>query len=203
MFPVPFQDHDQIERAVLRDGSVVHIRQIHADDKESLTHAFERLSPDSRYRRFLGVVKRIGDRELRYLTEVDHVDHEALVATTIDLGELVAVARYVREPEDRAAAEVAIAVVDDRQGRGIGTVLLHELVKRANAAGIERFVALCLATNREAIELLEELGTTTESHPGSGVTRLSIELPTKAHRGTGLRRALRRAAAGELVVRPS
>ena len=77
----------------LRDGSHVRIRPVAADDKELLQRGLERLSPESSYRRFLVPRGRFTKRELAYLTEIDHLDHEALVATAEDGQEPVVVAR--------------------------------------------------------------------------------------------------------------
>ena len=70
----------------LRDGSRVVIRPIEPDDREALAAAFERLSPESRYRRFFAPVSRLSERDLDYLTCVDHHDHEALVETWLNAG---------------------------------------------------------------------------------------------------------------------
>ncbi len=79
------------ERVVLRDGSTVHIRPIGPGDGEALAAAFEKLSAEARYRRFLAPVKHLDGTMLKYLTDVDHVCHEALVAVEPDNGELVGV----------------------------------------------------------------------------------------------------------------
>ena len=64
----------------------------------------------------------------------------------------------MRWPEAPDSAEVAVAVVDDWQGRGLGSALLEELTERAGEEGIERFTATVLAENRQVIELLRGLG---------------------------------------------
>jgi RimJ/RimL family protein N-acetyltransferase len=186
-----------IERAVLKDGSTIHIRPIESGDHERLRRAFERLSPESRYRRFLGAVKRLNERELRYFTEVDHVNHEALVAIEPDDGELVGVARYVRGDSDAATAEVAMAVADDWHGRGVATLLLDELVERAEDAGIARFTATCLVENTSAIDILEELGTARFGRPEKGLAELTIDLADRR----GPHHALRHAARGNLRIK--
>jgi len=66
--------------AALRDGTRVLVRPIESDDKVLVLEGFERLSEKSRYRRFLAPMPELSDSMLRYLTEVDHRDHEALVA---------------------------------------------------------------------------------------------------------------------------
>ena len=101
---------------------------------------------------------RLSDRDLDYLTRVDHHDHEALVAVDAGTGDGIGVARYVRTGAD--VAEPAIVVADDWQGRGVGGLLLDALAERATEEGVRRFEAPVLATNVEAIALLERLGRT-------------------------------------------
>jgi GNAT superfamily N-acetyltransferase len=108
----------------LRDGSRVRIRQGRRTDRDLLVRVFEHLSTESRYRRFLTPMHELDDVALRYLTAIDHHDHEALIALDEAGSEAVGVARYVRYPERPGVAEVAVTVVDDWQGRGLGTLLL-------------------------------------------------------------------------------
>jgi RimJ/RimL family protein N-acetyltransferase len=189
-----------VERVRLRDGSEIFVRQIRAEDKELLRTALEHLSPESRYRRFFAPVKRLTEGQLAYFTEVDHHDHEALLALT-ENGEAIGVARYIRLAERPAAAEIAVTVTDAWQGRGVATELLRRLVARAREEGIETFTATCLASNHDVLEVLEPLGVTHFSHPDAGVLGLEIDLPTQVTRGEALHRTLRGAASGELDFR--
>jgi nucleotide-binding universal stress UspA family protein len=183
-----------IERALtLRDGSRIVIRPIEPDDRDDLREGFERLSPESRYRRFFSPVPRLSERHLDYLTQVDHHDHEALVAVEADGGIGIGVARYVRTAPDEA--EPAMAVADDWQGRGIGGRLLEALAERAREEGITRFRAPVLAANREALTMLRRLGHTRESRIGSEV-ELEIELAPAEVARPSLLRWLRAAADG-------
>jgi GNAT superfamily N-acetyltransferase len=132
MRPAPIC-HDGSERAVqveLRDGSRVRIRQCRRTDRDLLVRGFERLSPESRYRRFLTPMHELDARTLRYMTDVDHHDHEAMVALDKS-GEGVGDARYVRDNAQPDTAEVAVTVVDGWQGRGLGTLLLEAISARA------------------------------------------------------------------------
>lgn len=191
-----------VERAILSDGTAVHIRPIEAGDKEALRRGFERLSTESRYRRFLTPVVELGAAQLTYFTEIDHANHEALVAIEPDHGEFVGVARYVCLKEDPRTAEVAIAVADDWQGRGLGTLLVHELVDRARSAGVLRLSATCLADNSAVIDLLERLGPASVEHPEAGLAELVIELSPGQTPVDELRRTLREAAKGAIEVQP-
>jgi hypothetical protein len=88
------------------------IRPIEPGDRTAVLAGFDRLSAESRYRRFLSPHDHLTAAELRYLTDVDHHDHEALVAVDPDTGEGVGVARYVRDPQRPDSAEIAVAVAD-------------------------------------------------------------------------------------------
>jgi GNAT superfamily N-acetyltransferase len=127
---------------VLRDGSQVVIRQVQRADAPLLVDGFARLSARSRQMRFLTEKKKLSAAELRYFTEVDHHDHEALGALSHTDGRGVGIARYVRDAEDPQAAEIAVTIVDDWQGRGLGTKLLAQLSDRARQEGVHRFTAL-------------------------------------------------------------
>ena len=89
---------------VLRDGSAVLIRQVRSADAPLLADGFDRLSAASRQMRFLGVKKQLSAAELRYFTDVDHHDHEALGALDLADGHGVGIARYVRDSDDPQAA---------------------------------------------------------------------------------------------------
>jgi RimJ/RimL family protein N-acetyltransferase len=137
---------------VLRDGSAVLIRQVRSTDAPLLADGFARLSAASRQMRFLGVKKELSAAELRYFTDVDHHDHEALGAHG------VGIARYVRDADDPQAAEIAVTIVDDWQGRGLGTELLAQLSDRARQEGIRRFTALTDPGNVAVATLLRNAG---------------------------------------------
>jgi GNAT superfamily N-acetyltransferase len=184
--------------ATLRDGSEIGLRPIQPDDKQVLLEGFERLSPESRYKRFLVPMNELSERDLRYLTEVDHHDHEAIVAQTPE-GEPLGVARFVRTNGD--TAEAAVAVTDDWQGKGVGTALLTRLAERAREEGISHFTATCLATNDDMLQLLRELGPTRILNTGSGVVEAQIDLPASTAKEDPLRHLLRRAAEGLLDIR--
>jgi GNAT superfamily N-acetyltransferase len=190
--------------ATLRDGSVIELRPIEPTDKEGLASSFERLSPESRYRRFFAPLTRLSGTDLRYLTEVDHHDHEAIIALDPGSGQIVGVARFVRT-DDPAAAEVAVTVLDDWQGRGVATTVLERLVARAREEGIERFLALVLAENADALELFRHLGADdpVPERSRSGNVELVIEIPEQDRvSGTTLGQALRHAARGDVVMNP-
>jgi GNAT superfamily N-acetyltransferase len=181
-------------RLTLRDGGAVLVRPIAATDKDALLAAFERLSEDSRYRRFLGPMETLGPSMLSYLTEVDHHDHEALIALEPASGDLVGVARFVRT--EAGAAEAAVTVADEWQGRGLGTALTTMLAERALEEGVDRLVALLLADNRDMVELLASVGTVSVTGREGGTIEVEVPLePERPGAGKGLYGVLRSAAA--------
>ncbi len=190
----------QGQRIELRDGSAIVVRPIRASDKAAIAAAFDRLSDESRYRRFLSPMPHLSRRQLEYFTELDHHDHEALIAFDERTRDGVAVARFVRSKVDPEAAEAAVTVADDWQGRGVGTKLLQLLADRARAEGVRRFTATLLAQNRSMLELLEQIGPAHASGPEAGVVEVEVELPPQDI-GEKLRDLLRSVADGRLLAR--
>jgi GNAT superfamily N-acetyltransferase len=120
---------------VLRDGTSALIRQIGPEDRARLKAGFESASAESIFLRFLAPHPRLSSSELGYLTAVDHVRHEALIAVGPDTGQSFGTARYVRSDDDPATAEFAIGVGDRWMGIGLGTALLEALARRAREEG--------------------------------------------------------------------
>src|ERR1700744_5338646 len=148
------------EPATLRDGSTVLIRPVTPADTGLVAAIFAGLSPESRRLRFLTAKDELKPAELRYLTEVDHHDHEAISALDAATGEGVAIARYIRDRGRPATAEIAVAVVDGWQGRGLGTELITRLADLARQAGVRHFVALTAGGNVAMGMLLRRMGGT-------------------------------------------
>ena len=142
---------------VLRDGSTVLIRPVDSSDAPLLADGFARLSARSRQLRFLTPKKDLSPAELRYLTDVDHHDHEALGALNHADGRGVGIARYIRHADDPQAADIAVTIIDDWQGRGLGTELVAQLSDRARSEGIRRFTALVAAGNPAMAGLLRNV----------------------------------------------
>jgi GNAT superfamily N-acetyltransferase len=142
-------------RAIARDGSVVYLRQLRRDERELVAWFFAGLSADSRQRRFLQPMPRLPEARLGRLADVDGRRHVAIVAI-VD-GECVGIASYVALADEPGAAEVAVAVVDRYQGRGIGRLLVEALRSAASRAGLATFVYLVDPTNRPVLRLLRSL----------------------------------------------
>lgn len=151
-------EHPPGDRSIrLKDGSFVLVRPVQTTDVPLMIDGFARLSPDGRRMRFLIGKNTLSTGELRYFTDMDHRDHEALGALDAGTGRGVGVARYIRDPDDIYCAEVAITVVDEWQRRGLGSELMARLVQCARNVGIGRFTALVAADNVAVLALLRRM----------------------------------------------
>jgi RimJ/RimL family protein N-acetyltransferase len=158
----------------LRDSTQLLVRPIAPTDKRTLATAYSTLSTDSRWLRFSAHAPTLSERDLAYLTEVDHHTHEALVAIDPSTRAFVGVARYIAIPGSEGEAEVAVAVDDSRQRRGVATGLLRLLAGRAHAEGVRRFVAVVSEENLRVIGILQRSGAL--RRPSAGQRIYVIEL---------------------------
>ena len=187
-------------RVRLTDGREICIRPIEPCDAPELKAGFQRLTAVSRYRRFLSGLDHLTANQLRYLTTVDHADHEALVALEARCGAGIGVARYVRDANDPRLAEIAIVVTDAWQACGVGTALLERLESRARAAGIERLIGRSIVGDHAAAALAAHVGDVIGRRRRPGTVELTVQL--RASSGTqAAQRSMRRATAGSLPDR--
>lgn len=195
------------EDHVLDDGTPVTLRHIRPDDAAELRRGFDRLSPSSRYRRFMGGMHSLSDETLRYLTCVDCRDHVAIVAVTRAPGAEaetgLGIARFIRTADDPTVAEAAITVIDDVQGKGLGRILGITLARAALERGVRRFRGEILANNEPVRQLLDEVGgIVRRSDDASLVFDIELgpaESPDARHRFDTVARRLLRAASSHLV----
>jgi GNAT superfamily N-acetyltransferase len=164
----------------LRDGSAIRIRAIRPDDKLRLLGHFSRLSTQSVYQRFLGIKMALTPEDLAHFTELDFVEAVGLVATLGqgDQERIVGVGRYFADPAAPGVArraEMAFAVEDAHQGRGIATRLLEQLLPFARHGGVAVLEADVLADNIHMLHVFQRMGFRTSSS-SCGVTRLSLRL---------------------------
>jgi RimJ/RimL family protein N-acetyltransferase len=190
------------KRVVLRDGSQVLIRPVQGSDAPLLAEGFARLSARSRQMRFLTGKPQLSPSELRYFTEVDHHDHEAIGALSRLDGRGVGIARYIRSADDPQAAEIAITVIDEWQRRGLGTELLTRLSDRARQAGIRRFTALVDAENRAVIVLLRKMGAELAGGSRGTLEYEMMLVPEQARDRLPAAAAVGQGARAEVVERP-
>ena len=162
----------------LDSGLEVAVRPIEPGDKGLLVDGLRLLSPESQYRRFLSPKPRFSSSELRYLTEVDGIDHVALIAVEADdPSHIVGVARFIRDRERPDTAEFAIVVGDHYQGHGAGRALARLLVHEAQARGIRRFTATTLGDNAPVQRLIASIAEHLEHViAGNGTRVIEAEL---------------------------
>jgi ribosomal protein S18 acetylase RimI-like enzyme len=174
-----------IDEVRLRDGRSVLVRPVLPPDA-SMHRAFvQSMSPTTRRNRFHAGVADLPDPVLRYLTEVDHVDHLALAGEVEEAtgARLVAEARWVRREDEPDTADFAIAIADDCQHSGLGNALLDMLQRSAAARGIDRLCGYVLRNNLRMSRWLEARGWHMGHDPDDpGVVRAELPLATGAVR---------------------
>jgi GNAT superfamily N-acetyltransferase len=164
----------------LLDGTTIVVRAIHPGDQDRFARAFEEFakSPDSVHFRFHGFKRSLTESEAINMTNVDFIDHVALVATFGNHREspLVGAGRYIVCVPNRDRAEVAFAVLDEHQGKGIGSLLLKHLAIIARAGGIRELQAEVLADNHHMIGVFEHSGFPIRRSTEFGVVRLLLTI---------------------------
>jgi RimJ/RimL family protein N-acetyltransferase len=186
----------------LRSGYTVWIRPVRPDDATALARAYANLGEQSRYRRFFTAMPALPEATLKAAVEVDHTDHEALVALPLRSAEIVGECRFIRSPDQPDTAEVGVTVVDAWQGRGLGSALLARLSERALQSGIEYFTAEVLAENRTMLALLPSLGhVETKSRGPVVTTRVELAEPARQP-GPDFLALLTAAARGDVMSVP-
>ena len=175
---------DYLERAVLRDGTVVLLRLVSPEDKSLLRHEFERWSPESRYARFLAPKQQLTDDELEYLCNLDQETHFALGAIAeagdgdgepVGLG----IARFIRlptQPLEPVTAEAAIAVADAAHRKGLGRLLLMRLCAAAAERDIERFRCEVLVANTSMHALIDSIAPEHTTATRDGILTIDFAL---------------------------
>jgi GNAT superfamily N-acetyltransferase len=166
---------------LLPDGDTIIIRAIRADDRDRFALAFQQFAknPVSVHFRFHGFKRSLSESETKDMTDVDFVDHVALVATfgTDRESPLIGAGRYIVCASPRHhRAEVAFAVLDEHQGKGIGSLLLQHLATIGRARRIREFQAEVLADNNQMIAVLEGSGFPVQRFTEFGVVRLLLTI---------------------------
>jgi RimJ/RimL family protein N-acetyltransferase len=162
----------------LASGRQVEIRPILIQDGPALTAAYEQLSDETKYKRFMAAKPHLSSRDVDYLTRIDGHNHVALVATTAGhADEIIGVARFVRLPEDREVAEFAIVIGDPYQGDGLGSAMMRRLADAAVGHGVKRLRGTMLAENVGAHRLTQALaGEMAHERRFGSVDELEVEL---------------------------
>lgn len=172
MDPVALAAFDRTE--TLPGGERVRVRPIRADDAPRLEELYARLSRHSAYQRFFTVMQRLAPDWARFLADVDHQRRFAVVAEELTSPPtLVGVARYEPLP-DKDFAELAVVVLDSWQGKGLGSLLLRDLLRAGELNDIHRFRAYVLAENRRMLHVLARHTDVQERRLAGGVIELTV-----------------------------
>jgi GNAT superfamily N-acetyltransferase len=202
------------ETVQLSDGQRIHLRPMRPSDKQMLLDGFEHLSPDSRYARFMAPKSTLTDRELRYLTEVDGIDHFAIGAIRrhlVSKPEGVGSARFVRLSDRRDTAEPAVTVLDSFHGKGLGSIMLQRLIEAAWERDVRWFCTELLADNTASRRMIESLSPDVKfRHSGDGAIIATLPVPEPDQTptapgffdGTPIHKLLSYVARAKVSVRP-
>src|SRR3954469_14348795 len=185
----------------LRDGSTAHVRPVVPSDEPALRAFLEGLSDNSRWLRFFSLGVNL-DKAARAGASGDRPEGYGLIVTTGAEERVVAHAVFELERSDRA--EVAFAVADEMQGRGLATVLIAHLAQVAAARGVRTFTATVLPENRRMVSVFRESGFPVEVHASPDGIELEFptELGEEARRKFENRDRVAAVAAVQRVLRP-
>jgi len=176
--------NDQYRELVsLRDGTRAEMRLIRPDDKALLVDGFEHTSAESRYLRFFVPKSSLSETELRYLTEIDGENHLAIGAVAVgDDGREhgLGVARFVRLPDEPTIAEAAFIVVDEVQGKGLGTLMFRRIMAAARERGVDTFRCYVLADNRHMADVIRFVAPDAAERVEDGVATFDVPLSRPA-----------------------
>ena len=158
----------------LDDDRRIRIRALHVREADPVHALHARLSPETRYLRFLSPMPSLPDSFVPHLTSTDYRRHLAVIAEDETAGrdEPVALASFGAVDDD--TVEVAIVVQDEWQGHGVGTALVKVLLDAAEDRGFHRFVASMTSENLVMRKLLNRIGRVVASTTTSGVCDLAF-----------------------------
>lgn len=170
---------DDLTPVRLRDGTDAFVVPLLPANREALRMEYQRLSPDTRFSRFLAAVPELTEKMLDHLVDdVDGADHVALVALVVpeDGTEVpVGLARIIRYADDPTAADLGVTVVDEWQGRGVASALLEVLMAH-RPEGVQRIVTVISADNPASLAMLRALGDVEVDEAGSGGLGVVVHL---------------------------
>jgi RimJ/RimL family protein N-acetyltransferase len=174
MIALEYESYSAVE--LLRDGRSIEIRALRPDDEAQMLAAISRTSPLSRHRRFFGARKDFSESEKAFFLNVNFTDHVALVAAIAKSGhtDIVGGARYVVVKP--GIAEIALMVIDEFQGQGVGTALMRHLVFLAGKASLKQLVADVLPGNTAMLNVFQKSGLPLVTTRSQGVVCVKLDL---------------------------
>lgn len=164
----------------LKNGTVVRIRAIRADDRHEIIKDFGKLQAKSIYTRFFEYKKALTDEELKTYIEVDFENIVAMVVTTWenDTETIIGGGRYLAFGigDAERSAELAFMVGEDYQGLGIASITLRHLAGIAKDKGIAQFYAEVLPENGGMLTVFERSGFPMKKEYAEGVVHITLSL---------------------------
>ncbi len=166
------------DNEVLDNGTVIHMRAIRSDDKTRLLEHFDGLGVEARYFRFFGNKRSLTAADLVRYTELDFIRHVGLSAVILQDGRerFIGVGRYIRK-DVPSRAEIALAVLDEYQGAGIGPLLIRHLGRIAHQSGITEFEADVRGDNSRMLAVLRKSGCILRHANDAGVVHFALQCP--------------------------
>lgn len=161
----------------LRNGEKIYIRDLRPEDKAHLINGMAKLSQESIQHRFFVAKKGLSDSELKTLTEFDDKNHVAIAAMDYPKYENgYAIARFNIDEKKRERAEFALLIIDPMQGKGLGKIMLYELIEIAKSRGINMLHGQLKSTNTAMLALAASLDGVKAKiiQEGQGVLRLEL-----------------------------
>ena len=160
----------------LPNGNRIIVRALRPEDRNDLLAAIGQVSNQSLYRRLFGPRRHFTEAEISFFVNVDFSRQVALIALrgAEDKSMIVGGARYV--VENQRQAEVALMVIDEYQGQGIGGLLLRHLIGIARASGVQEFVAMVLPDNAAMLNVFRKCGIPATVARESGVMNVTLQL---------------------------
>jgi GNAT superfamily N-acetyltransferase len=177
----PIEARSYAVEEIQQNGRRIGIRAIRPDDKARLLEHFAGLSARSRYFRFFGHKRALTNEDLVRFTELDFDRHVGIAATVYQDGRerFIGVARYVRKKVP-SRAEIALAVLDEYQGEGVGPLLIRHLARIAQGSGLTQFEADVRGDNSRMLAALRKGGCIINHANGAGVIHFTLNCPGHA-----------------------
>ncbi len=157
----------------LPDGRTVHIRAVRTSDEGELLQAFERMSPEARYMRFMRVVGQPNIERLREALAAFPESGLGIVATVPAHDEIdIAGGAMFLIGNDPKSCEFSTTVSADYGGRGLGHALMSTLIAAAKQRGMHEMEGYVLSKNQPMLKLAARLGFSTSADPDDGSVRI-------------------------------
>ncbi len=175
----------ETRKVELRSGEEVTLRPVRITDQEELQQMFYRLSDESTYRRFMAYKRTHPRQDIEKLVNLDYEQNMGLLAVHRhgDRDEILGMCRYDVDPATRLA-DIAFVIVDDWQGKGLGSALMRRMVDIASSRGLRGFTADVMTVNKPMIRVFQNTGLEMTTVREEGEIHLTLSFPHVPDRRT-------------------